>query len=283
VYKRQVVSSSACSIYLAPANTGDSAAYSGTTVPSGKTSVDQALVETCEIFAPPIAMTATTFTPCKKAGSTPITTSTTTTTLVVNVELFAGWNLIGNGYSGVIDVVSVFSDKSLVTSVWKWLADKAMWAFYAPSMNQTQLQTYTQNKNYEVLTLINAGEGFWVNASSAWTLRLDKTGKSPVRSDSFVQYGSMALPQGWSLIAVGDKPTPSGFNLALSSTPPATGVPTINFTSLWAWDATQTSWQFFAPSLQANGTLESYIQSKQYKSFGSNSLSAATGFWINKP
>jgi hypothetical protein len=199
------------------------------------------------------------------------------------INLFKGWNLIGNGYSTTVDVSNAFGDKSWVTTVWKWLADKAAWAFYAPSLTSTQLQTYAQSKGYEVLSTLNAGEGFWVNAVTDWTLTPNVAGLNKVSSADFAASGGKPLRQGWSLIATGDNPTPAAFNLTLSATPPAAGSTPSNVISLWAWDAPQASWQFFAPSLQANGTLESYIQSKQYKSFGSNSLSPATGFWVNKP
>lgn len=215
--------------------------------------------------------------------TTTIVATTTTTKLVSNVNLLSGWNLIGNGYSGTLDVRGVLGDKSLVVSVWKWLADKAMWAFYAPSMNSTQLQSYAASKNYEVLSAINPGDGFWVNAVSAWTLTADITGKTAIGSNDFAASGIKALPQGWSLIATGDSPTPSIFNAKLSDSPPSAGVIPTNFISLWAWDPSVPAWQFYAPSLQANGTLDNYIQTKQYQSFGTKTLTPGTGFWVNKP
>ena len=103
-----------------------------------------------------------------------------------------------------------------------------------------------------------------------------------VSSADFRTAGTKALRQGWRLIATGDSPTPAAFNLTLSSTPPSPGVIPGNVISLWAWDATLTSWQFYAPSLQANNTLETYIQSKQYQSFGTKTLMPSTGFWVNR-
>ena len=232
------------------------------------------------------ATTSTTTTSAVTTTTTtaiPTTTATPNTTLANNVNLLSGWNLIGNGYSRTLDVGSVFGDKSLVVSVWKWLADKAMWAFYAPSMSSVQLQAYVQAKNYEVLSTIEAGEGFWVNAVTAWTLTTDITGKTAIGSNDFSANGDKALPPGWSLIATGDGPTPSIFNSKLSTAPPSAGVIPTNFISLWAWDASVPAWQFYAPSLQANGTLDNYIQTKQYQSFGNKTLTPGTGFWVNKP
>jgi hypothetical protein len=91
------------------------------------------------------------------------------------------------------------------------------------------------------------------------------------------------LPQGWSLISIGDNKTPAEFNTALSATPPTTSTAPLNVTTLWAWDATQGNWMFFAPSLVNSGGLSSYISSKNYLSFGTKNLTPAMGFWVNKP
>ena len=194
-----------------------------------------------------------------------------------------GWNLVGNGYATTIDVAQAFGDRALVTTVWKWLADKMAWAFYAPSLTAEQLQSYAQGKGYEVLSTIGAGEGFWVNAAKAWSASPQTAGLQPVESSQFGATGTKALPKGWSLIATGDKPTPAGFNQSLSLTPPSPGVIPDNVISLWAWEAEQASWQFYAPSLQRNNTLDSYIQGKGYLSFGSRTLAPSSGFWVNKP
>ena len=52
---------------------------------------------------------------------------------------------------------------------------------------------------------------------------------------------------------------------------------------MWAWDAGQTNWYFYAPSLEKSGGLSSYITSKSYLDFGTKALSPTTGFWVNKP
>jgi hypothetical protein len=57
-----------------------------------------------------------------------------------------------------------------------------------------------------------------------------------------------------------------------------------NITSLWAWDAAQSGWYFYAPSLYNKGTLGSYITGKQYLEFGSGAkLTPSMGFWVNMP
>ena len=223
-------------------------------------------------------------------GSSTTTTQTSSTgsinnTSLSSVTLVKGWNLIGNGADQTINVASVFNDSTKFTTVWKWVASNTKWAFYAPSLNTTSLTSYAAGKGYDVLTSINAGEGFWVNAAQATTLNLQSGSATPtgIYASSFQTGGSKALPTGWSLIAIGDNKTPSDFNLALSATPPTTTAAPINLTTLWAWDAAVSNWMFFAPSLVNSGTLSTYISSKGYLGFGSKTLTPAMGFWVNKP
>jgi len=85
------------------------------------------------------------------------------------------------------------------------------------------------------------------------------------------------------LIAVGDSPLVSDFNLALGGTPPSVGSVPLNLTTLWAWDAAVSNWMFFAPMLVNNGTLNNYITTKGYLPFGTKALTPSTGFWVNMP
>jgi hypothetical protein len=97
---------------------------------------------------------------------------------------------------------------------------------------------------------------------------------SPVPSTSF-----QTMASGWNLIAIGESKTPSQFNALVSATTP--------LTTLWACDATNSAWYFYAPSLDANsGTaLTDYITSKGYLDFTANNktLGPGVGFWVNKP
>lgn len=43
------------------------------------------------------------------------------------------------------------------------------WAFYTPSLTTAALAAYAAGKGYDVLTTINSGEGFWVNAKISFT------------------------------------------------------------------------------------------------------------------
>jgi hypothetical protein len=53
----------------------------------------------------------------------------------------------------------------------------------------------------------------------------------------------------------------------------------LTVTSLWAWESNLGNWYFYAPSLEANGSLSSYITSKGYLDSGVKTLDATTGFW----
>ena len=192
------------------------------------------------------------------------------------LNLIPGFNLVGNGAAAAVNVAAAFGDANKVATVWKWLAGSAKWAFYAPSLAGQALTDFTAGKGYEVLTTINGGEGFWVNARTAFSAQLPAG--APVSSTVF-----QSLASGFNLVASGDNKTPSQFNVALGTTPPSTGVIPLNVTSLWAWDAAQSNWYFYASSLEKSGGLAAFVASKGYLDFGARTLDATTGFWVNKP
>lgn len=234
--------------------------------------------------------------PVEMAGFSVSATTTTTTTTTTTVQgtttstvassMAIGWNLVGNGSSGTIDVATAFGNANNVTTVWKWIASTAKWAFYAPSQTDGGA-AYASSKGYDFLTTINGGEGYWVNAKAIFPT--PGASGNPVTAVSFQTplTGTGTLIQGWNLIAIGENKTPSDFNKALSSTPPAQGVIPTNLTTLWAWDAGQSKWYFYAPSLEAQGAtkLSDYAVSKDYLDFTTTAktLGPSVGFWVNKP
>ncbi|MBI2318798.1 MAG: CAP domain-containing protein, partial [Betaproteobacteria bacterium] len=187
-----------------------------------------------------------------------------------------GWNLVGNGTSAALDVATLFGDAAKVTTVWKWVAASARWAFYAPSLAGQALADYAASKGYDVLSTIAAGEGFWVNAKEVFSAPLPPG--TPVFSESL----RTGLGTGWNLLAVGDNRTPRGFNDAIGPKPEAGEIP-LNLTTLWAWDAGEANWYFYAPGLEKSGGLAAYIASKNYLGFGAKTLEPVMGFWVNKP
>lgn len=147
-----------------------------------------------------------------------------------SANLVADWNMLGNGAGGTISVATTFGNTAQVSTVWKWLPAKNAWAFYAPSLTAQALTDYATTNHYDVLSTIAPGEGFWVNAKTAFAATLPAG--TAVTSASF----QTKLPAGWSLIAIGDNKTPSQFNSLLSVTPPTAGAIPSNLTTLWAWD-----------------------------------------------
>ena len=97
------------------------------------------------------------------------------------------------------------------------------------------------------------------------------------------------LPGGWSLIAVGDNPSPNLFVNSIALISPQIGTSAASVTTLWAWNpdsvAAQSGWYFYAPSLDNDGTLTNYIASKGYFDFKATqrTLDPTTGFWVNVP
>jgi hypothetical protein len=214
----------------------------------------------------------------------------------VTANLVAGWNLVGNGTSGTVNVVSVFSDSAKFNTVWKWVSgDNAGWAFYTP-LQPDGGAAYAASKGYTFLTTVNAGEGFWVNAQQAFSVPFGSGNilATTVFRDGSGPAGANPLPQGWSLIAVGDNPpSPRSFAneiLSALAAPPSLGAPAATtLTSLWAWFAGNSTaapgWLFYAPGLDNSGSLGSYITNKGYLDFGTlgKTLDASAGFWVNHP
>lgn len=90
-----------------------------------------------------------------------------------SVTAVLGWNLLGYSDTAAVNVVDAFGNNDKVTSVWKWDATNSKWAFYSPSFaTPTALSDYAATKGYAVLTTINGGEGFWVNAKTPFTATL---------------------------------------------------------------------------------------------------------------
>ena len=190
----------------------------------------------------------------------------TTTTL----SFVAGWNLVGNGSDAPMDAAQAFADATTFVTVWKWIAAKSAWAFHAPSLaaqGGTVLSDYVSLKGYQPLSTIAGGEGFWVNTKQAGSVNLTNGNAVSVST-----VGS-SLVKGWNLVSVGETATPKQFCDAQSS-----GV-----TTLWAWDSTNSAWYFYAPTLDAGGSLSSYISGKSYLDFTATgkTLGPGVGFWVN--
>jgi hypothetical protein len=197
-------------------------------------------------------------------------------TLSVALSVVPGWNLLGNPVNQSIAVAARFGDAAKVNSVWKWDNTAAKWQFHAPGMTAADLQSYAASQGYTVLSEIQAGDGFWVNARTQADLG--------TLSGTAINLRQNSLASGWNLVATASAITPQDFNLSLSTTPPTAGQVPVNVTSLWAWDSAQSQWYFYAPSLEP-GALDQYIQSHGYRGFGTSSKTVGngTGFWVRRP
>ena len=223
---------------------------------------------------------------CDAAANCSLQSSTATTQTnpaSYTINIMAGWNLLGNSSATAWDVPARFGALNAVISVWKWLPAQAKWAFYSPGMADGG-RAYASSQGYAFLTAIGGGEGFWVNASSAFNFSADFSVVT-VPSD-FRKRASKALAGQWNLLAVGGYGTPSEIAQALSASNPGTGTDPVNLTSLWAWDNVQMKWMFHAPALESGGKLNSYIESKGYlrfDGFDGRLLTPGKGFWVQVP
>jgi len=178
------------------------------------------------------------------------------------LSLSTGWNLAGNSTSTPIDVKTSIGAQAGIQSVWKWNPTGSRWAFYAPSLDTTgTLASYAATNGFDVLTTINPGEGFWVNASAPVSLG--------TQSGVGFSLASANIANGWNLVATADDVSPGVFSSTVG-----------NVNSLWAWNNSSNAWYFYTPSLTTT-ELSDYIQSKGYKDFGAGTLGKGRGFWVN--
>ena len=200
-----------------------------------------------------------------------------------------GWNLLGNSYSGSMDVNAIFGDRNKVSTVWKWLPGPSQWAFYAPSMTAQQNADYCASKGYAQLTLILPKEGYWVNAITPLSLPAPASAVPAAFTAAADFFGNPNWLSGFNLLAIGQAVTPTQFNNTMAQTPDAIyGPMAANFVSLWTWDAQQGLWSFYAPSLQASGgmtAVKDYASGKGYLDFSdpSKRIEVGSGFWVNRP
>jgi alpha-tubulin suppressor-like RCC1 family protein len=212
-------------------------------------------------------------------GATTTTSCVVGGTLSVVLSVVPGWNLLGNPVNQSISVAAKFGDPGKVNSVWKWDSTRANWQFYTPSMSAAELQSYAAEQGFAGLSEIQAGDGYWVNAKVQADLG--------VLTGAAINLRQSSLSSGWNLVSTASPITPQDFNLSLSTAPPTAGQVPVNVTSLWAWDSAQSSWFFYAPSMEAAGgnALADYIAAQRYQDFaaGGKTLGNGAGFWVQRP
>ena len=100
----------------------------------------------------------------------------------------------------------------------------------------------------------------------------------PVSGGAAYGLSSSNLVPHWNLVATGIDTTPSGLNGILGDAMQD------NFITLWAWDNPSKQWFFYAPDLDRQGELNSYLANKGYLDFATDNkkLGHGLGFWINR-
>ena len=202
----------------------------------------------------------------------------------VALSLATGWNLVGNSFGRPLNVVDVFGDATQAMSLWKWIAATGKWAFYTPMLTDGGA-SIAAARGYDLLTVVDSGEGFWVNARQDFSARLPYAYFVPSASFSDQNSAQNRLSAGWNLISVGDYKTPRDFNAEIGATPSAPNAASASFISLWAWDNASANWYFYSPSLDAADSLATDTSSKRYLNFAEQHklLGPGIGFWVNKP
>jgi hypothetical protein len=78
-------------------------------------------------------------------------------------ELHSGWNLVGLTGSNNMPVSEVLLGFDLpVDSIWKWSQDKDTWKVILPQLEDNGT-TYASGKGFEILEVLEPGQGFWIN------------------------------------------------------------------------------------------------------------------------
>jgi alpha-tubulin suppressor-like RCC1 family protein len=207
-------------------------------------------------------------------------------------KLEIGFNLGSNALNITLNVPALFGNQdtpvngvtSNIVSLWKWNAVDQRWAFYSPQLSAAGNAAYAASHNFDALSAVSPGEGFWMNAINPITLAAQSGTTFTWNNGNF-----SALPSGFNLLAAANSVTPSEFNNNVSAAPPSPGViPTDNFVSLWAWDAVAGKWYFYSPLLESAGGLpavKAYADSHNYLHFqdAGKTLGIGTGFWVNRP
>ena len=176
-----------------------------------------------------------------------------------------GWNLLGNSVDKSINVATTFGDTSKVTSVWKWDNAGNKWLFYAPSLSAAELQTYAASNGFGVLTSIEGGEGYWVNAKTA----------TDYGTHTGLGVTTPKLGVGWNLIASGGTADSKDVSVEMFS---HISKKFVDVASVWQWAGTK--WNMYAPSLYMDGTLASYLTSNNMGSVLGSISGNGKGFWV---
>jgi len=165
------------------------------------------------------------------------------------ISLVKGWNLINTPVQPDDSSAETVLNGLDYVSAWKWVNGK-----WAVLLKDQDTQEYASSKGFQVLSTINAGEGFWLNMNSAGSLTI--TGNAPSTSNLY-------FVQGWNLVGL---KTDAEKNI--------TDIVPDNAISAWKWQ--NGNWAVWLPD---SAQLQEYASSKGFDIL--EKVSATDGFWIN--
>ena len=193
--------------------------------------------------------------------------------VTLDLNLVTGWNLTGSGVNAPADVALVFGDAAKVESVWRWGPVTQRWAVYLPGLSTQALAAFAAGRSYDVLSTLEAGDGFWVKAKQPLTVAMPRA--EAIRAEQLAG----RLRKGWNLLALGATDTPQQVQAAAGQA--------VSMESLWAWDALRSTWFFYAPSLDVLGgsALTDYNSTQGFLDFtgSAKTLGVGVGFWVKVP
>ncbi len=170
---------------------------------------------------------------------------------VPSLNIHSGWNLLSAAVD--IDPAQSLSDASRVISVWAWTG--STWSLYLPG--EESPGAYAQAKGFEELSLIQPGQGFWINAGAPLVQVLP----------GIPQDLEPPLSSGWNLIGAGTGSSQSvtdflqGLDLSVAS--------------LWKWN--NSNWSVCLPGEDDLGA--AYAQTKGFGTM--QTIEPGIGFWVN--
>ncbi len=162
------------------------------------------------------------------------------------IQVNKGWNLKGSRLNGV-EAEKAFNDGN-VNTVWKWTGKG--WAVWSPN---PKIMKIINDYGLPVISQLNAGEGFWINAKAVTNLKL--SGEKPSTT-------TLSIKKGWQLVALKSN---SPVSVEKFSNP--------NITTIWKW--TGKGWAVWSPNPKIMKIINDYGLPVIEQ------IEPGEGFWIN--
>ncbi len=165
-----------------------------------------------------------------------------------------GWNLLSPPIT--LDLESLLQKDFGISSIWKWNSLSNRWAVRLPQF-EDKGEAYAASKQFDFLTQIRRGEGFWVNALEQFPLSLE----------GLAQGGILEVRGGWNLLGLKKQGT--------KTIPEIFGTYEEKAVSIWKWE--NGTWSVYLPSQVDKG--KAYADQKSFNHL--DSISWGEGFWVN--